>query len=157
VLCKACGYLLGPLARVRRFGHDYFISDYDFYNRIEEKKSPVRQDYSKTAEIGNFFPSLNMYSMFVCLFKGKALCGNKSCRSQVGRIQVLKDHPTISPIYPLKCLSIKIRQIEPESRKENIILGYKWSKMPFKIPTFEDECANNDDIFYDAYDTLLSD
>ena len=109
----------------------------------------------KTAKIGNFF-FLKKYSIFLFIFKGKALCGNKSCRSPLGQIQDLKDYPNISPIYPLKCISIKIRQIEPESGKENIILNNKWTRMPFTIPPFENVCTNNDDVFYDAHDTLSS-
>jgi hypothetical protein len=93
------------------------------------------------------------------MFEGKALCGNKSCRTELGCIQTLNDHPEIGPIYPLKCKSIKIKQIDKESRNEKILLEKHWIKMPFNFPLFlEDLHTNNDDdIFYDTYDTPLSD
>ncbi len=93
------------------------------------------------------------------MFKGKALCGSKNCRAELGCIQILKDHPKISPIYPLKCASIKIRQIEKENQKAKMILKKQWTKMPFKIPCLELPCTddNNDDIFYDTTDILPSD
>jgi hypothetical protein len=93
------------------------------------------------------------------MFEGKALCGNKSCRTELGCIQTLNDHPEISPIYPLKCKSIKIKQIDKESRNERILLEKHWTKMPFNFPLLlEDLHTNNDDdIFYDAYDTPLCD
>ncbi|CAF0856024.1 unnamed protein product [Rotaria sp. Silwood1] len=140
VLCRACGYLLGKLSQVRQHGQSYFISDHDFYNRIEEKVSSEPQEYLKT------------------LVTGKALCGSKNCRTELGCIQVLKDYQKISPIYPLKCESIKIKLIEKETGKEQIILKKKWKKMPFTIPLLEIPCTqNNDDIFYDAFDILPSD
>jgi hypothetical protein len=92
------------------------------------------------------------------MFKGKALCGSKKCRAELGCIQILKDHPKLSPIYPLKCASIKIRQIEKEDGKPTMILKNQWTKMPFKIPRLELLFTdNNDDIFHDANDTLPSD
>ena len=92
------------------------------------------------------------------IFKGKALCGSKNCRAELGRIQVPKDHPKMNPIYPLKCASIKIRQTEKESGKEIMFLKKKWTLMPFKIPLLEISCTNNDnEIFYDTYDNLPSD
>ncbi|CAF0763877.1 unnamed protein product [Rotaria sordida] len=140
VLCRACGYLLGKLSRVRQYKQSYFVNDHDFYNRIEEKLSSEPQEHSKISVIG------------------KVLCLNKNCRAKLGRIQVLKDLPKMSPIYPLKCESIKIKQIEKESGKEIIILKKKWIKMPFTIPFLEISCTqNNDDVFYDACDVLSSD
>jgi len=53
VLCGACGFILGNLARLRRHGDSYFINDHDFYNRIEEKLSPERREYVKTVITGN--------------------------------------------------------------------------------------------------------
>jgi hypothetical protein len=39
-----------------------------------------------------------------------------------------------------------------------MILEKQWTKMPFKIPRLELLCTDNDDdIFYDANDTLPSD
>ncbi len=55
VLCRACGYLLGDLARLRQHGDSYFVNDHDFYNLIEEKLLP-RREYVKTAVTGNFKP-----------------------------------------------------------------------------------------------------
>ncbi|CAF2444552.1 unnamed protein product [Rotaria sp. Silwood2] len=139
ILCRACGYLLGKLSRVRQHEQSYFVNDHDFYNRIEEKLLPEPHEYSRTS------------------VTGKALCGSKNCRAELGCIQVLKDLPKISPIYPLKCECIKIKQIEKESGKEIIILKKKWKKMPFTIPLLEISCTQNDDIFYDAFDILCSD
>ncbi len=106
--------------------------------------------------ISNLFRTFIKILVFIC--KGKALCGSKNCRAELGCIQILKDHPKISPIYPLKCLSIKIRQIQKDNEKPTIILKNQWKKMPFKIPSLELLCTNNnDDIFYDADDILPSD
>jgi hypothetical protein len=64
----------------------------------------------------------------------------------------------MNPIYPLKCASIKIREIEKGSGKEIMILKKKWTLMPFNIPVLDiSNTDNNDEIFYDTYDTLSSD
>jgi len=92
------------------------------------------------------------------MFKGKELCGSKNCCAELGCIQILKDHPKISPIYPLKRASIKMRQIDKEDTKPTIILKKQWTKMPFKISCLELLCTdNNDGIFHDSNDILPSD
>ncbi len=59
-------------------------------------------------------------------------------------------------IYPLKCASIQIRQIEKDSGKENIIQKKKWSLMPFNIPSLEiSRTDSNDELFYDADETFF--
>ncbi|CAF1462827.1 unnamed protein product [Rotaria magnacalcarata] len=140
VLCRACGYHLGKLSRLRQYGQSYFINDHDFYNRIEEKILPEPREYVTTS------------------VTGKALCGSKNCRAKLGCIQTLKDHSSISPIYPLKCQSIKIKLFERENGSETMILKKKWKQMLFKIPPLEISCSKNDeDIYYDAYDVMQTD
>ena len=94
------------------------------------------------------------HSLFV--YAGKALCGNKSCRADLGCITRLKDNPNMPPIYPLKCRSIKIRQLDQTTGAEKIILKSKWKDMPFSIPPFEHSSVHHD-VFYDALDTLTND
>ncbi|CAF3773496.1 unnamed protein product [Rotaria socialis] len=140
VLCRACGYHLGKLSRLRQYEQSYFISDHDFYNRIEEKLLPEPKEYVAT------------------LITGKALCGSKNCRAKLGCIQMLKHHSSISPIYPLKCESIKIKLFEKENGNETMILKKQWKQMLFKIPPLEISCSKNDeDIYYDAYDVVQTD
>ncbi|CAF1008589.1 unnamed protein product [Adineta steineri] len=137
VLCRACGYILGELGKVRQYENAYFISEQDFYNRIEEKIFNQPRIFARSSDIG------------------KALCGNKSCRTQLGCIKKLNDYPEISPIYPLKCASIKIK-----SETGEMILKTKWSQMPFKFPKLSknvDINNDDDDIFYDASDSLPGD
>ena len=135
VLCRACGYLLGPLAQMRLYFHYYFIDDHEFYNRIEEKIFSHVEEHHRTIDTG------------------KALCGNKSCRADLGCITRLKENPTTSPIYPLKCRSIKIRQVNQTTGAEKIILKSKWKDMPFTFPPFQHSSVHHD-VFYDALDTL---
>ncbi|CAF1008845.1 unnamed protein product [Adineta steineri] len=136
ILCRACGYLLGKLDKVCQYENAHFISDHDFYNRIEEKIFNQPQIYARSSDIG------------------KALCGSKNCRTQLGCIKKLNDYPEISPIYPLKCASIKIK-----SETGEMILKKKWSQMPFKFPKLSKnvDINNDDDIFYDASDSLPGD
>ena len=91
-------------------------------------------------------------------FSGKALCGSKKCRAELGRIQIFKDYPSLRSIYPLKCASIKIRQIDKDTGKEIILLKKKWSAMPFAIPSLELPQLSNhvDELFYDADENLSS-
>ncbi len=85
------------------------------------------------------------------------MCGSKNCRAELGRILIFKDHPKMKSIYPLKCASIKIRQIEKDSGKETVILKKKWSLMPFNIPPLEISRTDNDDeLFYDVDETFSS-
>lgn len=159
ILCRACDYLLGKLSRLRQNGQAYFISDHDFYNRIEEKLSPERKEYVKTFVTGNsFIFSKDNRNYFLSFCKGQTLCGNKNCRAELGCIQVSKDCLKLDPIYPLKCQSIKIKYVEKVNGQETIILKRQWKQMPFKIPPFEIEDAqNSDDIFYDAYEVIQVD
>ena len=55
VLCRACGYLLGPFARMRLYSHYYFVDDHDFYNRIEEKIFSQVEEHHRTTDTGNLF------------------------------------------------------------------------------------------------------
>jgi len=61
VLCGACGYLLGNVARLRQHGDSYFINDRDFYNRIEEKLSHEPREYVKTVIKGNLNRFTNIH------------------------------------------------------------------------------------------------
>ena len=57
VLCRACGYLLGPLAQMRLYFHYYFVDDHEFYNRIEEKIFSQVEEHHRTTDTGNLFAS----------------------------------------------------------------------------------------------------
>ncbi|UJR23748.1 hypothetical protein I4U23_026725 [Adineta vaga] len=137
VLCGACDFVLGPLSQLRRHGDAYFLNNRDFYNCVEEKLFAKPEVYTKSTTTG------------------KAHCGSKKCRVKLGNIQILRDYPELSPVYPLKCEAIKIKYIEKTSGKEEIIMKKKWSKMPFNIPHLIEESSphddDNTDIFYDAY------
>jgi hypothetical protein len=156
VLCRACSYKLGQLEALRQYGPSYFVNDHDFYNRIEEKKYPEPEEFGRTLVIGSIFEYPLKFSNPIFQFKGKALCGNKICRAELGHITILKDQSKPKLIYPLKCASIQIRQID--NGKETIIQKKKWSLMPFKIPSLEvsriDSC---DELFFDAEDTCPCD
>lgn len=91
--------------------------------------------------------------------QGKALCGSKKCRAELGRIQIFKDHPNLKSIYPLKCASIKIRQTENDTAKEQILMKKKWTAMPFAVPTLEMllSTTNDEEVFYDIDDNPSSD
>jgi len=156
IQCR-CGYFLGKLDALRQRGQSYFISDFDFYNRIEEKNDDEPQEYGKTRVLGKIlFVFIDDHRFSLDFSRsGKALCGNKSCRAELGRIVTFKDHPQIPPIYPLKCASVRILRIDEETKKEEIISKKQWTAMPFEIVTFDDlDSVNNTEVFYDAYENF---
>ncbi len=66
VLCRACGYFLGKLERLRHYGDLYFINDDDFCNRIEEKLLPEPEEFPKSSNMGilcQFF--LNIHCIYL--------------------------------------------------------------------------------------------
>lgn len=52
VLCRACGYVLGRLEKLRQEGPAYFVHDQDFYDRIEEKMYPEPEEFGRTLVTG---------------------------------------------------------------------------------------------------------
>ena len=89
------------------------------------------------------------------LVLGYALCGNKSCRSEIGRYVILKLKRKTRPIYPLRCRSVKIRQNHSDKDEKSMLMKTQWKLMPFYIPPLVDDEGETDDedFFYDATDS----
>ena len=113
----------------------------------------IRQNFSDWHEHWISFAHVLHFS-----FLGKALCSSKKCRAELGRIQIFKDYSSLASIYPLKCASIKIRQIDKDTGKEIIFLKKKCIAMPFAIPSLElpQLSYHDDERFYDADENLSS-
>ncbi|CAF0996137.1 unnamed protein product [Didymodactylos carnosus] len=117
IQCRFCGHILGELAWLRTRGTMYLVYNPLFLEKIEfsQREQPLIKKEIK--------------------INGKALCGNKECRVELGGLQNLLDRPDLGEMCALRCEAIKINVIE--NGEEQIILTKKWSDLPISVPPLE--------------------
>ncbi|CAF1484553.1 unnamed protein product, partial [Didymodactylos carnosus] len=119
VSCRSCGYYLGKLEWLRRRNTCYFVQKQHVLERVEiELKLEPKQ-------IQNI------------QINGKVRCGNTQCREELGGAQEFLNRKDMKEICALKCNQLKFSYINEESGRENIIVGKKWTELPFRIAELE--------------------